>query len=220
MAQGRQDDRRAGSGDVIGNADAGGTDAVGDDGFLDAVLERMVADKALPKYAFERRVDVFLATLLPGLLPTWFGATGVFVAPEMPIKKAANFQTTNVDHVYRLDDGRWLLVELKTDMGSLRDEQLPVIVAAAARGMPALVDDITRVRAASKHRRKYDALLRRLDGRRLDGPVEVVLVVPHPHPEVPPEVRQLALVDVLAVEQHPRFPQAWARFRHHLRRIV
>jgi hypothetical protein len=150
--------------------------------FLDSVLSTLVDFKALPKYQFERRIDAFLSVFLPEILARHLGGDVVLVAPEFPIKKPDNNQSTNVDYVlFRrgADRGgdRWLFFELKTDLGSVRDTQLDAYQYARQRGMAALRGDLQAIRSSTKEKAKYDALIDRFV-RFPDAPIEIVVLAP------------------------------------------
>jgi hypothetical protein len=184
--------------------------------FIEQLFAQMALDKALPKYQFERRVDAFLAILLPDLLAQTFGGDVSYVVPEFPIKKPGNNQSTNVDHVYFDHRGRWLFVEIKTDRDSESDGQVGTYLSAIARGMPALVADIHDIRAATVKRAKYDMLLERLAGYPLDLPIELVYLAPAGgETRFPPAVKLLDYAR-LGRLNHRAHPEVWTAFRNRL----
>jgi hypothetical protein len=122
---------------------------------------------------------MFLPDALGPCLAT-LGATEGYevVAPEFPLRRADNNQSTNVDWllVHR-GLGLVVLVELKTDRGSMRDEQHTVYSAACTRITQAnagfLLDDLRVIRNASAYDAKYDALLA------MCAPFEAMLTAAH-----------------------------------------
>ncbi len=62
------------------------------------MFDVLVANKRLPKYQFERRVDIFVSVFLADVLTALFGGTYQLVVPELPLKKDDNHQSTNVDY--------------------------------------------------------------------------------------------------------------------------
>jgi len=181
--------------------------------FLTALMTSMAAHKALPKYQFERRVDAFLAVLLPDLLGQLLGTQVDFVVPEFPLKHAASNQSTNVDHVYFDRRGRWLFVEIKTEVASVNQTQIDQYLRAASRGMAPLLADVAAIRRASKEQRKYAVLLDMLAAFPASGPIDVVYLAPAT--ATLPRTAGMRVVSYreLAALEHRVFAQAWDLFR-------
>ena len=156
-------------------------------GFLYGALARIVDNKDLPKYQFERVIDAFLGSFLPGIMEWAFGGSVSLVAQELPIKKVSNNQSTNMDYVlYRHDDstrpGSWIFVELKTDASSVESSQALIYAQrVVGRTMADLLNDVRTIRAVSVKRMKYTELLGRFDGYPLDRDIEVVYLSPLRH---------------------------------------
>ena len=157
-------------------------------GFVYAALHRLVANKDLPKYQFERIIDGFLGMFLADIVEHLQDAQRVdLVAQELPLKKPGSFQSTNMDYVlYRYDeagrDGAWIFLELKTDPRSVRGVQDQIysdILDTAS--MPALIDDVRAIATRSSQATKYEALLTRFEGYPLDREIEVMYLSPDPH---------------------------------------
>jgi hypothetical protein len=177
--------------------------------FLDALFRSMAANKALPKYQFERRIDALLAVLLPDLLGQLLSTDVTFVVPEFPLKKSSSNQSSNVDHVYFDKRGRWLFVELKTDAASVSHDQIASYVEAARRGMPALMRDIHAIQAATTHRAKYGALLERLSDYPIAAPIELVYLAPTASRISRPSGMRVVTYRELATLQHRVYPEVW-----------
>ena len=147
---------------------------------LNAVLDQLDGWRHLPKYRLEQHVDVLFGMTLPRVLSHSFGIPEheLEVIPEFPIrygtlrpcevgtsgKPGAN-QSFNVDFsVWHRECGQVFLVELKTDMDSLKSEQLCDMaeVAAHHHGFGAFIDGITEIAEASPEARKYAQLIWRL----------------------------------------------------------
>jgi hypothetical protein len=88
----------------------------------------------LPKYSVERRIDAWLAPFLAPYLQSTRGGEVRLVASEFPIRKkkqGAHARTVNADFLLhrnpdpsrRGDRESWMLLELKTDGGSVRPAQ-------------------------------------------------------------------------------------------------
>jgi len=79
------------AGGEAGGAGLGSMDISGPSArFLAELFGTMVANRAIPKYQFERRVDAILAIFLPELLSNSYGWEVEIVVPEFPIKKREN----------------------------------------------------------------------------------------------------------------------------------
>jgi hypothetical protein len=157
-------------------------------GFVYAALRRLVANKDLPKYQFERIIDGFLGMFLADIVEHVQTAQRVdLVAQEFPLKKPGTYQSTNMDYVlFRHDEdsrtGAWIFLELKTDPRSVRGTQDQIYADILDRAaMPALIDDVRSITARSSQSAKYQALLSRFDGYRLDREIEVMYLAPDKH---------------------------------------
>ena len=157
-------------------------------GFVYAALHRLVANKDLPKYQFERIIDGFLGMFLADIVEHFQDARRVdLVAQELPLKKPGSFQSTNMDYIlYRFDEdgreGAWIFLELKTDPRSVRgiQDQIYADILDTA-SMPTLIDDVRAIAAHSSQRDKYEALLARFEGYPLDREIEVMYLSPERH---------------------------------------
>lgn len=157
-------------------------------GFVYAALRRLVANKDLPKYQFERIIDGFLGMFLADIVQHVQDAQRVdLVAQEFPLKKPGTYQSTNMDYVlFRHDEesraGAWIFLELKTDPRSVRSVQDQIyadILDTAA--MPTLMDDVRSITSRSSQPAKYEALHTRFDGYPLDREIEVMYLAPDEH---------------------------------------
>jgi hypothetical protein len=161
--------------------------------YLRVLLAGLVADKQLPKYQFERRVDALLTPFLPAIVSRALGGgTASVVVPEFPIKKPGSNQSTNADHLLLVRDRPdgapdcWVLFELKTDAGSYDPLQAEIYRLAQRDGWSRLRADVATIRDASSKKAGYTSLLQRLDGQAGDDPPEVVAVVYLTPTSVPP----------------------------------
>jgi hypothetical protein len=151
--------------------------------FLPAALERLVASKLLPKFQFERAIGGFLGPFLPEIFALLLNWEVDLVAPEFPIRKAANNQSTNVDELlYRRGptphDERWVFLELKTASRSVSRPQLAVYKDALTRGMPSLLADLVKIERVTTAKAKYREL-RHLVGRYPPNrPLDLVYLAP------------------------------------------
>ena len=111
---------------------------------LERVLALLDKWRHLPAYQLERRVDVIFALFLPEVLEKRFGTSNLRLIPEFPIKKSLlsayrddkTEQSINVDYLAVSEDlTRAFLIELKTDMTSIKEEQLKDLESAKCQGM-------------------------------------------------------------------------------------
>jgi hypothetical protein len=188
--------------------------------YLTELFSTLAANKALPKYQFERRVDAMLGLFLPELLLKVCGWQIDVVLPEFPIKKSDCNQSTNVDYLLYRRRGEsgvgpaWIFFELKTDVGSVCDAQLDIYLAAMQRGFAQLRRELEQIIAASKATPKYELVTRRLQGYPEDGPIELVYLHPgYLHiSSCPANVHLLRFCDLqdLTLEHHA---EVWDMFR-------
>ncbi len=138
---------------------------------LSAYFDRLDAWRHLPAYALERRSDALFGLYLPEVLvaealvspaPTPLPV----VIPEFPVSKmllgrhAASRASINVDFLaISVPDRRAYLVELKTDVGSLRDEQDEAMGIAHSLGLEALVRGVLDIFTFTSLTKKYGHLL-------------------------------------------------------------
>ena len=70
--------------------------------FLTDVFDVLVSNKRLPKYQFERRVDIFVNVFLADVLGALFGGTYQLVVPEFPLKKTTTTRARSHPEVWRM----------------------------------------------------------------------------------------------------------------------
>jgi hypothetical protein len=186
--------------------------------FLTEVFDVLVSNKRLPKYQFERRVDIFVNVFLADVLSELFGGTYQLVVPEFPLKKDDNHQCTNVDyllfHTTREGDQKWVFLELKTAAGSIGQEQAGIYRRSVERGMPALMRDLPLIRERTKARAEYDELLERVSALPHDRPIEIIYLAPRAmtEAELGPGGRTVTFEQLRTVEI-ARHPEVWKMFR-------
>ncbi len=177
--------------------------------YLRVLLASLVADKQLPKYQFERRIDALLTPFLPRIVERALGGgTASIVVPEFPLKKpGASNQSTNADHLLVVRDRPasapdcWVLLELKTDSGSYDPQQAGIYRLAQRDGWSRLRADIVAIRNASAKKQGYTSLLHRLDRHAGEDPpdaIEIVYLTPTSTP--PPSFRSVHFSELVAVE--------------------
>ncbi len=176
--------------------------------YLRVLLTSLVADKQLPKYQFERRIDALLTPFLPTIVERALsGGTASVVVPEFPLKKpGASNQSTNADHLLVVRDRPvgapdcWVLLELKTDSASYDPQQAAIYQLAQRDGWSRLRGDIVAIRNASAKKQGYTSLLQRLDTHAGDDPpdvIEIVYLTPSSTP--PPNFHSVHFSDLVSV---------------------
>ena len=136
-----------------------------------ALLERW---RHLPAYQLERRADIFFGLFLPDALDHHLRPRGLTidrrVIPEFPLGHAASRRSAKADYfALSSDRSRAFLIELKTDMRSVRPAQERYLKEAVRQGMSVLLPRLIAGANAAKPyaRRKYFHLLWLLDELRL-----------------------------------------------------
>lgn len=117
------------------------------------------ANRAVPKYQFERASEPFLAMFLAEALESAGYGRLEYLAPEFPLKKRSSRQSTNVDHTLKSENGDWLLVEIKTEVEPPREAQMEAYRAARGKSVQQLVDDLDVILCKSRKKEKYRALM-------------------------------------------------------------
>ena len=121
----------------------------------------------LPSYRLEPRADAVFGLFLPDALDRHLAPRGIAIhprfIPEFPLGQSDTKLSDKADFFARSQDREHaFLIELKTDMGSLRDSQEDYLNRAVERGLAAVLCDI-RSMAKSRNpqaRRKYFHLLK------------------------------------------------------------
>jgi hypothetical protein len=127
------------------------------------LFQLMDAWRHLPAYQLERRADVFFALYLRDFLAA---KTGIDfdprLVPEFPIKRELIWAekpgaaSVKADYLLVSRDLKYaIIVELKTDSRSRRDEQDTYLERAQKVGMPALIQGVIDIIRATSAHRKY-----------------------------------------------------------------
>ena len=126
---------------------------------IERVFELMDGWRHLPDYQLERRADIFFALFLPEVLRERFDFhQDLVLVPEFPIKNP-NGKLSRVDYLALQkpqlgEPERAFLIELKTDMSSIGEDQKDLLKCAAKRGLRSLVDDVISILQPPKEKRK------------------------------------------------------------------
>ena len=144
---------------------------------LEGVLNLLDRWRHLPAYQLERRADVLFALFLPEVLKERFGTSDLCLIPEFPIKKSilpsgdTTAQSINVDYfAVSKDLTRAFLIELKTDMTSIKEKQVKDLKSAECKGVVDILSGLTSIAKSPSVARsrvirgKYYCLLKELKG--------------------------------------------------------
>ena len=121
----------------------------------------------LPSYRLEPRADAFFALFLVDVLDSHLQSRGIRVdprvIPEFPLGQRGTKRSDKADYFAVSTDRKYaFLIELKTDMRSLKVDQGHYLNRARDRGLAALLCDIRSMAKAKRlyARRKYFHLLK------------------------------------------------------------
>jgi hypothetical protein len=159
---------------------------------LTNILDLLKANKDLPNYQAERRIDIFVNHFLVRIL-RWYLRNDLvkFVCPEFPLKVKDNRNSKTKNLSTKLDylcmtDKEIVFVELKTDGGSISGSQLGLYMQQTDwencksnyRELAALK------RKKTGHQKKYDLLTHALQevnsAAYSNAPVRVLYISPLP----------------------------------------
>lgn len=139
---------------------------------IEEVFNRMDKWRNLPKYALERRADIFFGVYLkPALEAKYNIKIREEIIPEFPVRKATidpsirrDQSSFNVDFLAFSEDNKTaFLVELKTDIGSRREKQDYYLRAVTNIGLVGLIHGLVEIFRATKIKRKYFHLFKMLE---------------------------------------------------------
>ena len=138
---------------------------------IDTLFDRMDAWRHLPNYQLERRADLFFSLYLPEVLEAKLGfPVADHIVPEFPVRIGTIYPDIPIDKSYKIDyvalsadADKAVLVELKTEGASRRDNQDKYLLASREAGFPALLGGVLDIFRATNSKRKYFALLELLE---------------------------------------------------------
>jgi hypothetical protein len=142
---------------------------------INKIFDRLDDWKHLHSYQMERRVDIFFSLYLPIILEKKFGKPISHIIPEFPVRIGIKPNHARPNKSYKIDFLAFsekakcvYLVELKTDHGSIRKEQIQNMIDAKKQKVHGLLEGIITVynesaktysRYAKKHRYLIDKLI-------------------------------------------------------------
>lgn len=129
--------------------------------FLEELILELEFLNNVPKFQLERAVSPLLGLFIKQIINSEFNARTTISVPEFPLKKDDSNQSTNIDWLLVDVINKILyLIELKTDILSLRDEQSNIymkVLAALSLKQNAsfLQEDFVSIMNASNRKDKY-----------------------------------------------------------------
>ena len=135
------------------------------------IFDKMDHWRNLPNYQLERRSDIFFAVYLkPALERKYNVKLKDEIIPEFPVHIGTIYPEILINKSFKIDYVAFaenysesLLIELKTDVSSRRDEQDRYLKAAAQAGMTNLIKGLIKIFQATNAKRKYFHLFRLLE---------------------------------------------------------
>lgn len=121
-----------------------------------------------PNYQLERRADIFFAVHLKEILRQTIGVNVINIIPELPIRIGTIYPEIGINKSYKVDyaaftdDGKVVLVELKTDDGSTRDSQYRYYYKSIEVGFPKIMEGLLDIFDATEYKSKYLKLIKAL----------------------------------------------------------
>ena len=138
---------------------------------IDAVFNQLDRDRHLAGYRLEERASPFFKIFLPRVMERCGMAIREPIIPEFPYaKEKGNNRSSKVDFFALSARGdRAFLIELKTEMGSLKGGQITRLQKAADEGIHKLLADLKAMSTPSKRqsRDKYSHVLWCLEALKL-----------------------------------------------------
>ncbi len=134
------------------------------DAMIDAIFEQLDRDRHLAGYPLEERASPFFKLFLPEMFKSCFNtALNPIIIPEFPyLRNCKTNQSPKVDFFAVSKKGdKAFLIELKTDMDSLKKKQAEDLAKASRRGLKSLVQGVVRIgtNPNTKQGKKYRHLL-------------------------------------------------------------
>jgi hypothetical protein len=135
---------------------------------IERVFDLLDSWRLLPAYQLERRADIFFAIYLPDIIHEILKFKVTEVIPEFPIRIGTIYPEIEINKSYKIDytvfteSGEVILIELKTDEKSLRDDQLKYYHTAIEKGYSKIVGGIIDINAATSYEKKYGVLIKKL----------------------------------------------------------
>lgn len=124
--------------------------------------------RQLPAYQLERRTDIYFAAFLDKIFNAVLSENVIDIIPEFPIRIGTIYPAIDINQSYKVDyvvftqSNKIYLVELKTDNGSIREEQYKYYFASIEAGIKSILNGLIQIYNATDYKSKYEYLLRKL----------------------------------------------------------
>jgi len=128
--------------------------------------------KGLPAYKAEPRIDWLVGCYLDQILYARYALRVTAIIPEFPIRVGtiySNHENTDhadrsykVDFYAKLEDGKNLFIEFKTDSRSRREKQDAYLIASRECGMEKIVNGVLKIKMVSPYKKKYGHLAKHM----------------------------------------------------------
>jgi len=132
---------------------------------IDELFNKLDNWRKLPKYALERRADIFFAIYLKEILNKCLKNPKPVIdriIPEFPIKSAVTNHSCNIDYLC-LSKEKLYFIELKTDIKSINKDQYKRMKDVKSASINELIDDIKTITENSTQWEKYVCLFKLLN---------------------------------------------------------
>ena len=134
---------------------------------MNDVFQQLDKWRHFPAFPLEARSEVFFALFLPTVLEAHFKKDDVRIKPQVipqfPLKHEDSNQSDKVDFFTLSEDRKkGYLIELKTDMASIREEQECYLKRAGEKSMADVLRDLKEIVQATDEKKKYYYLLNTL----------------------------------------------------------
>lgn len=135
---------------------------------IEKVFNLLDSWRLLPAYQLERRADIFFAIYLSDIIQDILNLKVVDIIPELPIRIGTIRPEIEVNKSYKIDyclfteSKEVLLVELKTDEGSIREDQMKYYFDSLMTGCPKIIKGIIDIYSATSYKEKYKVLINKL----------------------------------------------------------
>lgn len=140
-----------------------------DDRKIDEIFNLLDKWRYFPAYQLERRVDIFFAVYLKQIIHSKFNVLVDTIIPEFPVRVGTIYEYSSnksfkIDYLAVNQEYRKVyLVELKTDIGSRRENQDKYLRLAKEVNINGLMDGLLKIYTATNQKSKYLNLLKEVE---------------------------------------------------------
>ena len=170
-----------------------------------------------PNWQLERRADIFFALYLEEILSVVNVEKVNVIVPEFPVRIGEIYdadvnKSKKIDYVV-LSESEIILVELKTDNSSRREEQDDYLKRSQQVGITKLISGVKKIYQATNSKSKYDNLMADIAKfEAVDGieklPIRIVYVQPNGDENNVVNFKKIASLESISDEVGVRFRQS------------